>query len=682
MRILNVDDKPENRYLIEVLLQGHGYEVRSAGDGAEALELLRAEPFDLILSDILMPVMDGFALCRTIRADEQLRRMPFIVYTATYTGPQDEAFALTIGADRFVQKPCEPDELIAIIAEVLAQAKGDRRAAPPESAEDEEVLKLYNERLVRKLEQKMLQVEKEMAARQRTEETLRQNEQKYRSLYTSIRDAILVFDTDRTVTDCNPAFSDLFGYRQDEMISKTSHLLYATGEEFRRFDEALLDHRNDPGFLHLVRFRKKDGSLFPGEVNVFQLHDDAGQRTGFISLIRDVTDRMRAEEQRRELEAQLHQAQKMESIGRLAGGVAHDYNNMLSVILGYAQIALAKTPPDSPVQEHLAQIIDAAQRSATISRQLLGFARKQTVAPKIVDLNATIGAILKMLRRLIGEDIDLVWRPNADLWPVLIDPSQIDQILANLCVNARDAVAGGGRIVIETGNTVLDRASCARFPGAVAGEYAWLKVSDNGCGIEPEVAERVFEPFYTTKEQGLGTGLGLATVYGIVRQNNGFIELHSHPGQGAVFTIYLPKHARSLEVEPPVAALPVQRGMGETVLIVEDEEAILSFTATLLSELGYRVLATKDPVEAVRLARAHGDGIDLLLTDVVMPGMNGRELAGLLRASNPDLPCLLMSGYAEGTCADQPLECRDLPFLQKPFSAGDLAAWVRQLLKS
>lgn len=681
MRILNVDDKDVNRYLVEALLKGHGYEVKSAANGQEALELLDAEPFDLIISDILMPVMDGFELCRKVKGSERFGRIPFIVYTATYTGAQDEAFAMKIGASRFVQKPCEPDQLLSIVQEVLAAVGEADTTAPPPPAQEEEVLKLYNERLVRKLEQKMLQLEEEVEAHRKTEEVLRRSEQTYRSLYNSIRDAIVVSSTDSTILDGNQAFVDLFGYALEEMKGQTTLMLYASEQEYIRLGRALRDQGDDPGVLHLVQFKRKDGSVFPGEVNVFRLRSDAGELTGFIGLIRDVTERMRAEEVRKDLEAQLYQAQKMESVGRLAGGVAHDYNNMLSVILGYAQIAFNKTEPGTSLRDNLSQIIDAAQRSAKISRQLLGFARKQAIVPKVLDLNDTITHALKLMRRLIGENIELIWRPDPDLWPVHIDPSQIDQILANFCVNARDAIAGVGTLTVQTANTVLDAAYCARHAGAVPGDYALLSVSDSGSGIDKAILEKIFEPLFTTKEPGQGTGLGLATVYGIVKQNNGFIDVRSELGEGAVFDVYLPRHSRRVEKAQVQEPATLQRGRGECILIVEDEQAILNFTATLLAGLGYKVLAANGPAEAIRQAHEHPDGMQLLLTDMVMPEMNGRDLAVLLKNFFPNLQCLFMSGYVDTAVDDQGMLEHGRNFIQKPFSPSELAARVRQALE-
>jgi PAS domain S-box-containing protein len=682
MRILSVDDREDNRYLVEALLRGNGHEVQSAVNGAEALEYLKAAPFDLIISDILMPVMDGFELCRKVKTDERWRTIPFIVYTATYTGPQDEAFAKKIGADRFIIKPCEPDILIEAVCEALAAADNNTPPALHEPAQEEEVLKLYNERLVRKLEQKMLQLEQEVEKRQKAEDILKLSEMKYRSLYNSIRDAILVANIDRTIIDCNQAFIDLFGYSLEEIAGKTPYEIYESEEEYQQLDRALKNHVGDPSFLYLVQFRKKDGTVFPGEVNIFYLRNDERLLTGYIGLIRDITERVQAEKIKQDLESQLHQAQKMESVGRLAGGVAHDYNNMLSVILGYTQMGLEKTDSSSSLHGDLLEILDAAQRSARITRQLLAFARKQTITPQVLNLNETVEGMLKMLRRLIGEDINLTWLPESNLWPIEIDPSQVDQLLANLCVNARDAISDVGKITIETNTVTFDDEYCAAHATAVPGDYVLLAVSDDGCGMDREILDKIFEPFFTTKGLGKGTGLGLATVYGIVKQNNGFINVYSEPDKGTSFKIYLPRHscpATTLGKEPLTAILP---GRGEAVLIVEDEVAILRLTSKILIDLGYTVITASNPMEAIKLAHEQTAGIDLLLTDVIMPEMNGKDLAELLVTFHPNLRFLFMSGYTANAINHQGILEKGMHFIQKPFAARDLAAKVREVLTS
>ncbi len=336
-----------------------------------------------------------------------------------------------------------------------------------------------------------------------------------------------------------------------------------------------------------------------------------------------------------------------------------------------------------PVHRDLDRIRDSAMRSADLTRQLLTFARKQIISPKVMDLNQAVDSTLIMLRRLIGENIHLVWQPGQGLWPVKMDPSQIDQILANLCVNARDAISGVGTVTIQTGRKTLDQVYCDRHPGFVPGEYVQLSVADDGAGMDQETQKNLFEPFFTTKELGKGTGLGLATVYGIVKQNNGFINVYSEPGMGAVFRIYLPRHIATdresvPEKQDPVTPVPAG---SETVLLVEDEPSILEVTKLMLESLGYEVLSADTPGRAVTLAETHGT-IHLVLTDVVMPEMNGRDLAGRLCVMHPNLKCLFMSGYTADVIAHHEVLDKGVHFLQKPFSKEELAARVRSALDS
>ena len=383
---------------------------------------------------------------------------------------------------------------------------------------------------------------------------------------------------------------------------------------------------------------------------------------------------------RMDLRTQFVQAQKMDAVGRLAGGVAHDFNNMLGAILGYAELAIEQVGPTHAIHADLQEIRKAATRSADLTRQLLAFSRKQLIAPKVLDLNETMAGMLNMLRRIIGEDIDLRWQPTAELWPVKVDPSQIDQILANLCVNARDAIAGVGTITIETGNRTVDERDCALHMGFVPGEYVWLAVGDNGSGMDTETLAHIFEPFFTTKAVGRGTGLGLATVYGAVKQNHGFFQVDSEPGQGTTFTIYLPRHVGQAEpLEKDSAAEPAARGH-ETILLVEDEPAILDLTARLLKQQGYTVLAAHTPGEAIRLAREYAGDIHLLMTDVVMPEMNGRDLATMLLALHPHLEQLFMSGYTSNVIAHHGVLDDGVHFIQKPFTIAGVAAKVREAL--
>ena len=408
--------------------------------------------------------------------------------------------------------------------------------------------------------------------------------------------------------------------------------------------------------------------------------DSGGIMTEIIGVGRDITAQKQGEAEREKLQAQLTQARKMESIGRLAGGVAHDFNNMLTVILGYTQTAMDETDPSDPLYPSLKEILNAAKRSADITRQLLAFARKQTIAPQVLDLNRTVEGMLKMLSRLIGEDMDLIWKPAKDLWPVKMDPSQIDQILANLCINARDAVSDMGRITIETGTATFDQAYRAEHTDFVPGDFVLLAVSDNGRGMGKETLDNLFEPFFTTKDLGKGTGLGLATVYGIVKQNNGFIHVCSEPGQNTVFRIYLPRHTGLATELPREKTGEIPLGRGETILIVEDEAVILDLCKLMLERLGYTVLTAATPKEALQLAETAGGRISLLMTDVVMPEMNGRDLAKQLTRLCPDIKLLFMSGYTANVIEHQGVLGKGMNFIQKPFSKKTLAVKVHEAL--
>jgi signal transduction histidine kinase/DNA-binding response OmpR family regulator len=413
----------------------------------------------------------------------------------------------------------------------------------------------------------------------------------------------------------------------------------------------------------------------------FNLMARDGRVFGISAFGRDITDLKRAEAEKVKVDAQLRQSQKMESVGRLAGGVAHDFNNNLAVIMGHVEMALDHIDPSEPIHSDLEQIRKATQRSADLTRQLLAFARKQTIAPKVLNLNETVTGMLKMLRRLLNEDIDLNWQPAPDLWLIKVDPSQIDQILVNLCVNARDAISDVGRLTIETGNSVLDQAFVAVHADASPGEYVRLAATDTGCGMDQETQTHMFEPFFTTKGLGKGTGLGLATVYGAVKQNNGFLDFQSELGKGTTFTIYLPRHVGSVEEQREKAA-----GSGEhsraTILLVEDEPAVLRITKTRLERMGYTVLSASTAGEAMRAAQEHTGAIHLLLTDVIMPEMNGRDLAAKLLSICPQAKCLFMSGYTADVIAEHGILEEGVSFIQKPFSTKELVAKVREALDS
>lgn len=521
----------------------------------------------------------------------------------------------------------------------------------------------------------------DITGRKRVEQALRDSEERFRLVFENSTAGIALVAIDGRYQMVNPAYSEIFGYSAAEFpglgfltITHPDDLALSR-DISRKVVEA-----NGAPVRYAKRYLHKDGHTIWAENSSVLLRAPDGTPAGFITHVSDVTERKHVTEEREKLQAELAQAQKMESVGRLAGGVAHDFNNMLGVILGHAEIALEQIEPAHPLHADLEEIRKAAERSADLTRQLLAFARRQTVAPRVLALNETIGGMLKMLRRLIGEDIDLTWAPQEGLWPVIIDPTQLDQVLANLCVNARDAIRGVGKVTIRTQNVALTEDYCAAVPGLAAGDYVALTVSDSGAGMEKSVLEHLFEPFYTTKGVGRGTGLGLATVYGIVRQNDGLINVYSEPGIGTTFNIYLPRASGRPTTWAPDTAPDTWRASGETALLVEDEPSMLTLAKAMLERLGFLVLAVGSPAEAVRLAEEHPGRIDLLITDVVMPGMNGRDLAARIGAARPDLPCVFISGYTSDVIVHRGVLDGDVRFLQKPFSIRDLSSKVRAAL--
>ena len=682
MKILIVDDKDENLYLLEALLKGNGHDVQSVANGAEALERLKSGGFELIISDILMPVMDGFELCRKVKTDEGLHHIPFIIYTATYTGPQDEAFAIKIGADRFILKPCEPDVFMEAVREVMATVKNRPACATPQPQE-EEILKLYNERLVRKLEQKMLQLETETKALREAQESLRISESKYRRLHESMTDGFVYVDMQGIIRESNESYRRMLGYTEEELSRLTYKDL--TPGEWHAFERDIVTNQvfiNYFSDVYEKEYRKKDGTVIPVELRTYLIRNEKGEREGMWAIVRDITERKRAEKAQRDLESQLHQNLKMESVGRLAGGIAHDFNNLLSIILGYAEIALEALSKEHPHHELLTQIYQAGVRASDLTRQLLAFSRKQILEMKSVDVNNVVTGFEKLMCRLIGEDIAMNLSLASDPLPVKADISQLEQVLMNLAINARDAMPDGGALTIETRVVDLDEAYAKTRPGVTPGAYAMIGVSDTGCGMGKDTLEHIFEPFFTTKERGKGTGLGLATCYGIVKQHHGNIWVYSELGHGTTFKIYLPLCTEKGEAETrPVKRLPPMTGSA-TVLIVEDDPSVRELAGRILAGHGYVVIESEDVADAIDKAASHDGPIHLVLTDVVMPGMKGPEAFAYIHEHHPEAKVLYMSGYTENIIVRHGVLKEGILYIQKPFTAQRLLEKCHRVLQN
>lgn len=514
----------------------------------------------------------------------------------------------------------------------------------------------------------------------RVEQALHESEATFRALFEQAGIGMAMVDPKGRIVRANEKLVRLLGYQAPELCGmhgrRVTHPDDYDSEKVQFIE--MLEGKNS-GYCVEKRYIRKDGTVIWGRLTLTAVHNPAGKSPFAIGMVEDITDRKRAEEERERAESELRHAQRMEVVGRLAGGVAHDFNNMLGVILGCAEDALNRLNLDNPLRQDLEGIRSAAQRSADLTRQLLAFSRKQTIVPKVINLNQVLEQHQKMLRRIIGERIRLEFSPAPDLWPTYIDPAQVDQILANLAVNARDAIADTGTVTVATRNVRVDRENTSRYGGAADGEYVLLSVSDTGVGMPEEIRDRIFEPFFTTKELGKGTGLGLSTVYGIVRQNGGYIGVDSRIGHGTTLRAVFPRHdgAQESEVENPRTA--TEKGT-ETILLVEDEERLLQLVQRLLVHQGYTVLVASSAEQAVTVAADVRDEIQLLLTDVVMPSMNGRELSERIRQIVPGIRVLYMSGYAGDVIGNVGVHESAYDFIAKPFSVLDLTAKIRNIL--
>ena len=485
-----------------------------------------------------------------------------------------------------------------------------------------------------------------MPARQPSPEKSRQ----YRSLFDENPVAMWIFDADtHEILDANTAARKLYGYSLNEL---------------RQLSLA------DPGGIWWTRTR----SGRTVDVELAQRPMRHAGRIAELAVLSDVTDRLRLEEQ-------LRQAQKMEAVGMLAGGVAHDFNNLLTIITGYSQLVLNSLPPDDPNRHSVDQIIQAGTRAASLTQQLLAFSRRQVLQPKVVELNTLVTSLSTMLRRLIGEDIDLRLSLGADLGRVHADPGRVEQVLMNLAVNARDAMPKGGILTLETSNVILDATYTSRHLAVKPGPYVMVAVSDTGSGMDEDTQSHLFEPFFTTKSSGKGTGLGLSTVFGVVKQSGGSVQVYSEQGRGTTVKVYLPRIDQPLAVEAAGESKVMTAGT-ETILLVEDDDMVRTLIRETLERAGYKIKDTADPVEALRISAAYRETVHLLITDVVMPKVSGTELAGRLLKRRPDLKVLYISGYTDNAVINSGLLQAEVAFLQKPFTPANLINKVREVLES
>ena len=628
-RILMVDDNPDDRMLIRRALvrEFPELEIVEVGDPVTLARALDQGPYDLVITDYGLGFTDGFALLDTLKT--QWPECPVILCTGTLS-EEIAVEALRKGLDDYVLK--DPRRFMRLPAAVRSAVDHARQRAAARAAE-----------------------------------------QRYHELFDGAPVGLIRSLPDGRILAANAAAVRITGFPSVSALLDASVAdLYADAGDRARVD-AVLERGETLQDLE-IQGRRRDGVLIWVTVNLRPVKDAGGQVLHYEWSLADITER-------RQLESQLRQAQKMEAVGQLAGGVAHDFNNLLTVIGGRCYLMLAKLEPDDTLRREVELVRGAAERAARLTHQLLAFSRKQVLEPRVLELDETVAGIEPLLRRLIGEDIEIQVTRGPDLGRVKADAGQIEQVILNLAVNARDAMPQGGRLALETANVTVDEWVARRAPDLAPGSYVVLSVTDSGHGMDAATRAQIFEPFFTTKEVGKGTGLGLATVYGIVRQSGGFIEVESEPGQGASFKVYLPRVEDAVAAPEAARSSGARSGGSETVLLVEDDESLRTLAREILTVQGYAVLEAASPRDALRTHQTHPAPIDLLLTDVVMPEMNGRQLADHLKVARPEMRVLFMSGYTgEALRAGGGVAGFTGQLLQKPFTPDGLTRRVREVL--
>ncbi len=681
MKILVVDDKQENIYLLEALLKGIGYDVISACNGVEALEKIRAEGCEMIISDILMPIMDGFQFCREVKCVENLQKIPFIFYTAAYTDENDEQFAFESGADKFIRKPIAPAEFIKIVRDIASEVEEGRFGVKkPDLEKDKKGFEYYSERMVKKLEKKMKELEEEITERKRVEEALRESEEKYRKLIETSPDGIAICTLNARFLDANHALQEMLGYTMEEL--KDMSYKNVLKKQWHEMEEELIHLIEEKGHFGPLEMEciKKDGTEVPVTTTGWLIRDSQGTPEKLGTLVKDITDQKMAWEERKKLETRLQQAQKMEAIGTLAGGIAHDFNNILGVIMGYAEmVELFDIPENSPSRSKLDEIIKATHRAKDLVHQILTFSRETEHTMKPVQLSPLVKETLKFLRASLPTTIEIRPQIESDS-TVLADPTQIHQILMNLCTNAGYAMRESGG-VLEVGINDVDLVTqdAGQPVDLEQGLYVRIKVRDTGHGMSSVVMERIFDPYFTTKKLGDGTGLGLSVVHGIVKSHGGAITVDSELGRGTSFTVFLPRLAtEAIECEVN-QALPFPSG-NERILFVDDEKTLVDIAKTILDGLGYETVGKEGGLEALETFRSEPDRFDLVITDQTMPKMTGIELARELMTIRPEIPVILCSGFSQTVTTDKAKAAGIREFIKKPLVAHNLVENIRKVL--
>ena len=657
-RILVVDDDIDQLELMSRLLGQAGFTVQTAADALTGFDIAITIRPELVISDVTMPNVDGIQLCNMIRSHDLLSNTPVLLVSAIQKDTDTIVEGLQTGADDYLEIPYEP---AILVAKAVRLVEVNRMA-----------------------------------------EELHREKECLRFAIAAARMGLWEWNIVTGKVHWSVELERIHGLTPGDFGGTFESFLNEVYFDDREDVKRSLTRTLEEGVEHDIEYRIElpNNEIHWVEGRGGVIRNRKGKPIQMIGLCMDITDRKRGEEilksardelekrveertaERKDLEEQLAQAQKLEAVGRLAGGIAHDFNNLLTAIIGYAQISLDRLQPNEALRRNIVEIKKAGDRAASLTRQLLAFSRKQVLQPRVIDLNSVVAEMEKMLGRMIGEDIELRTTLQEGLGSVKADPGQIEQVIMNLVVNARDAMPLGGKLTIETAGAFLDETYAQQHAGVLPGAYVMLAVSDTGAGMDEETQQHIFEPFFTTKDVGKGTGLGLSYVYGIVRQSEGNIWVYSEPGKGTTFKIYLPRVAGNAEeYKRPEALVDLSQGT-ETVLLVEDDERVRELAQEVLEICGYRVLGAASGKAALAICEQYAERIHLLLTDVVMPEMSGPELAHRVSLLHPEIPVLYMSGYTDNAIVHHGVLDEGTNFIQKPFSPDALAAKVRQVLDS
>lgn len=669
MKILIVEDNEDERRLLNINLHHHGWNVLEASNGMEAMEIIEKQKPDIIVSDILMPKMDGFELIWNLKQKEDAKNIPFIFYSAIYTGEKDKILAMALGAEAFIEKPKEPEKLFEIIKDIYVSTKKDNTVKLPDMRlimEEGDFLKAYSHIVASKLDQKVRELEN-------INKKYSELYNEYQTLLDSIPDIICLIDENLKIKWINKSFEIYFNSDREKVIDMNCYIFLYNKEKPCEICPA--KKAFETGIIELQECQIKNGKTW--EIRAIPVKDKEGKVFNVIEIIRDITDQKKTQQH-------LYHAQKMEDIGILAGGIAHDFRNMLTPIIGFAQLIKLAVDKESPLYNYAENILNAGEKASNLAQGLLAFSRKQLLDMKPVIIDDLILSFLKLIARIIGEDIELRINLNADKHSAMADMTQLQQVLMNLITNARDAMPRGGILSISTEIINIDEYFIKTHGFGNIGKYILITISDTGIGMDDSTKSKIFEPFFTTKPVGKGTGLGLAIVYGIVRQHGGHINVYSELGVGSTFRIYIPAIDVKAEIEKQKSisedSFDTIVGNGEVILLIEDDENVRNYIKTVLEEVNYRVIEAKNGQEGIDKFIENIEIIQLILLDLIMPTKNGKEIMEEIQKINSRIKHIFMSGYTSDIIFERGIIDKEIEYLAKPISPINLLQKVKEVL--